>query len=110
MNKFIISFLVFLCVSFNIIGLTPGFAADNIFRQGIYKFSDFNTSVSNTFTVSNPSPNTGMFLIILNKDVNVLEAIRVIPNSEKFDLIPMMPDYRILIIGKGELHFTPKKS
>ena len=110
MKKFTISFLVFLCLSFYIIRLIPAFAADNVFRQGIYKLSDFNASESNSFTVSNPTPTTGMFLIIFDKNVNALEAIRVIPNSEKFDLIPIMPDYRILIFGKGELHFTPKKS
>lgn len=110
MGKFTISFLVFLCISVNIIGLTPAFAADNIFKQGIYGFSDFNTSVSNSFTVSNPAPTTGMFLIIFDKNVNVLEAIRIVPNLEKFDLMPILPDYRILIIGKGELHFAPNKS
>ena len=110
MKKFTVIFLIFLCLTFSVIRLIPAFAVGNTFTQGIYKLSDFNVSESNSFTVSNPTPTTGMFLIIFDKNVNVLEAIRIIPNSEKFDLMPIMPDYRILIFGKGELHFTPKKS
>ena len=110
MKKFTISFLLFLCLSFNIIGLTPAFAIGNIYKQGIYKPSDFNSSTNSSYSISNISSTQLMYLIILDEELYVIEAIRIKPNSEKFDLVPMMPNYKILIIGKGELYFSPKKS
>ena len=110
MKKFTISFLIFLCLSFNIIGLIPSFAIGNIYKQGIYKPSDFNFSGNSGYAISNTSSNQLMYLIILDEDLFVIEAIRLQPNSGKFDLIPMAPDYKILIIGKGDLYFSPKKS
>jgi hypothetical protein len=110
MKKFTISFLIFLCLSFNIIGLTPAFAIGNVYRQGIYKPSDFNSLGSSGYAISNTSSNQLMYLIILDENLFVIEAIRLQPSSEKFDLIPMAPDYKILIIGKGDLYISPKKS
>ncbi|MEQ8198977.1 MAG: hypothetical protein ABRQ27_13430 [Clostridiaceae bacterium] len=108
MKKFAISFLIFVCLFFNIIGTTPALAAGNILKQGVYKPSDFNFSVSNIFTGVNISSNQLMYLIILDENLFVVEAIWLKPGLEKLDLVPMEPGYRILIIGKGELYFTPK--
>lgn len=108
MKKFTISFLIFLCLLFNIIGSTPALAASNIFKQGVYKPSDFNFSVSNSFTVVNTSSKQPMYLIILDENLFVIEAIRLKPSLEKLDLVPMGPDYKILIVGKGDLYFAPK--
>lgn len=110
MKRVAILFLIFLCLLFNIIVLTPAFAIGNIYKQGIYKPSDFNSSTSKSYRISNTSSNQLMYLVILDENLYVIEAIRVLPNSGKFDLITMMPNYKILIIGKGELYFSPKQS
>lgn len=109
MKRFTISFLIFLCLLFNITGSTSALAAGNVFKQGVYKPSDFSFSVSNSFTVVNTSSKQLMNLIILDENLFVIEAIRMKPSLEKFVVVPMGPDYKILIIGKGDLYFAPKE-
>ena len=55
MKKFTALFLIFLCLTLNVIGLKPAFAITNTFTQGIYKLSDFNPSKSNIYFFSNIS-------------------------------------------------------
>jgi len=41
MKKYTILFLIFLCLLFNMISVTPVFA-DTSFKEGVYKATDFN--------------------------------------------------------------------
>lgn len=108
MKKVTVIFLIFLCLSFNLIRLKPVFAIGNTFTQGIYKLSDFNISDTGIFTIQNISTTEGMYLYILDENQVVMESIRLIPSIQKLDTVPIKPGYVILIIGKGEVYFTPK--
>ncbi|WP_315071132.1 hypothetical protein [uncultured Clostridium sp.] len=108
MKRFAVMFLIFLCLTFNVIRLIPAFAVGNIFTQGIYKLPDFNISNTGIFTIQNVSETEGMYLYILNENQDTMESIRLEPSIQKFDTVPIKPNYTILIIGKGEVYITPR--
>jgi hypothetical protein len=110
MKKCTALFLIFLCLTFNVIGLKPAFAAANTFTQGIYKLSDFNPSKSNTYRFSNISKTNKIYLIILDENQVILHSIRLLPDSEEHITVPILPNYRVIMLGKGELYFTPKEA
>ena len=110
MKRLTVLFLIFLSVTLNMIGWKSVFAITNTFTQGIYESSVLIPSKSNTYVFSNISLTDGVFLIILDENQVINHAIRLLPNSEKHITVPILPNYRILILGKGELYFTPMES
>lgn len=108
MKRFTVIFLIFLCLTFNVIRLISVFAVGNIFTQGIYKLSDFNLSNTGIFTIQNVSETEGVYLYILDENQVVMESIRLVPSIQKLDTVPIKPNYIILIIGKGEVYITPR--
>lgn len=110
MKKFVILFLVFFSLSFNIIGLKPTFAVPNTFKQGIYKLSDFNISPGNIYNVSNVSKAHSVHVFIFDKDYIPVQNIKLDINSLNVDTVPMEPDYLFVVTGKGEVTITPKPS
>lgn len=108
MKRFAVKFLILLFLTFNVIRLIPAFAVGNIFTQGIYKLSDFNISNTGIFTIENVSETEGMYLYILNENQDTMESIRLVPSIQKFDTVPIKPNYSILIIGKGEVYIAPR--
>jgi len=108
MKKFTILFLIFLCLSFNIIGLKPAFSISATFKQGIYKLSDFNISSGNIYVVSNISKSNSVRVFIFDKDYIPIQDIKLNPNSLNIDTVPMMPEYIFVVTGDGEVTITPK--
>ena len=107
MKKPIVIFMIFICLTFNIIGLKSAFAATNIFTQGIYKVSDLIPSKSTLYSFSNISSKEKIYFIILDENQDVVHAIRLLPKSEKHISAPILQDYRIIVLGKGDLFITP---
>lgn len=110
MKRFAVIFLIFLCLTFNVIKLIPAFAVGNVFTQGIYKLSDFSISKTGIYTIQNVSETEGMYLYILDENQVVLESIRLVPSIQKLDIVPIKPNYIILIIGNGEVYINPKST
>lgn len=109
MKRFIVIFLISLYLNFNITGLKFAFAVPgNLFSQGIYKSSDFNVSPNDVFTIQNVSTDKKMYLYILDENQVIVESIRLLPNIQKFDTVPIKPDYVILIVGEGQVYLTSK--
>ena len=46
-------------------------------------------------------------MIILDENQNILQVIRLTANSEKHNTIPILPNYTITLLGKGEVYFNP---
>lgn len=80
----------------------------NIFKEGVYKSSDFNFSENETYFVQNVSSNNSVFLTIYDENQLIIQSIRLQPNSNRYDLIPLKPDYRIVIVGNGEIFIDPR--
>ena len=108
MKKFTILFLIFLCLTFNIIGFKSAFAVSPTFKQGIYKLSDFNISPGNIYNVSNISKTNSVQVFIFDKDYIPIQNIKLDPYSLNVDTVPMTPEYILVVIGGGEVTITPK--
>lgn len=94
---FIFVFLFFL--SINLVN-KPVFAV-NSFTEGVYKAADLNFSEKNKYIVQNISNNESTYLQVFDENQIILQSIRLEPNSEKFNLVKLSPDYRIVLVGKG---------
>lgn len=100
MKKFILIFLISIFLLFN---LTSSTFAANIFKEGVYKASDFNFSPENTYSVQNVSPKDSVYILIFDENQLQMQAIRLGPQSGKYNLLPLKPDYRIAIVGTGDV-------
>jgi hypothetical protein len=105
MKKFFVSFLILLITSFNSINSINAYAA-NTFKEGIYKAADFNFSPSNIYSVQNISERNDVYLQLFDENQIIIQAIRLTPKSEKFNLISLKPSYRIVIVGNGEVYIS----
>lgn len=102
MKKFTTLLLVSIFLSLNIITTSP--KAESIsFKEGIYQLSDFNISESNTYTIQNTSPSEPMYMIIFNENQHEIQSIHLSPKSINYRLVPLQSNYRIALIGKGEV-------
>lgn len=102
MKQFNMLSLLLICLSFNISNISFAFA-ENVFKEGVYKLSDFNFSKDNIYNIKNTSNNSGVFVAIFDENQVVLQTIKLGPNSEKYNLLPLHPTDRIMIIGDGDV-------
>lgn len=105
MKKFFSVFLILLTLSFITINVKPVSAA-NTFKEGIYKAADFNFSPSNLYSVQNISATDDVYLQLFDENQIIIQAIRLVPKSEKFNLISLKPSYRIVIVGNGQVYIS----
>ena len=104
MKRFITIFLVFLSLSFNIIKVVP--ATTNYFKEGVYKAADLNVSLNNIYKIQNVSATNTVYIILFDENQLVIQSVRLEPNSLKYNLLPLKPEYRIVIIGNGEVYIS----
>lgn len=108
MKKFTILLLIFLCLTFNVMGLKPAFAVAATFKEGIYTLADFNVSPNNVYTIKNVSKTTGVTVLIYNEDFVNIQIMKLEPDSITIDTIPMKANYTLIVVGYGEITITPK--
>jgi len=101
MKKFTASFLILLCLLLNTI--VTSVAAANLFKEGFYKAADYKFSSNNSYTIQNISPDGSVYVLIFNENQIVQQSMRLEPQSSEYNLLPLKPDYSIVIIGKGEV-------
>ena len=110
MKKLIPFLLILICLSFNIIIVTPAFAA-NVFKEGVYTVSDLNFSSNNLYAIQNISSNNGVYIAIFDtKNTITTQSIKLGPQSLKYKLLPLSPTDRIMIIGDGDVYISPRIS
>ena len=102
MKKFTIILLILICLFLNVFKAIPAFAVTS-FKEGIYQLSDFNISQGNNYTIQNTSPNDSIYMILFDENQHELQSIHLSPKSINYRLIPLQPNYRITIIGNGEV-------
>lgn len=101
MKKFILVFSLFLCLSFSLC-IMPSVAETKPLKQGFYTAGDLKLSPNTGHTVRNPSFSERVYILIFDSNQNFLQSIRLRPQSEKYNLIPLKDDYTIVIDGDGE--------
>ena len=81
MKKITMSFLILICLSFNMINATPVFAA-NVFKEGVYKAADFNFSPNDAYNVQNVSPDHSVYVLLFDENQLRLQSIRLDRNHQ----------------------------
>ena len=102
MKKFAPLLLILIFLSFNMINITSAFAA-NVFKEGVYKAADFNFSQDNIYNIQNISSEYSVYVLIYDDNQLGIQSIRLEPNSLKYNLRPLKTNYRIVIVGNGEV-------
>lgn len=102
MKKFIYALVFFFFISSSIV-ISPCMAENKILKRGFYKVEDLNLSLDATHTVQNNSFNERIYIFILDSTETPIQAIRIWPQSQKFNLFPLKAGYKIIITGDGEL-------
>lgn len=108
MKKYTALFLIFLVISFNIIGLKTTFATANAFKEGIYTINDLKPSKDGIYTVKNISKNNNIRLLVFDENYAIIQSTKIEANSEDTDIVPIQPNYIIVVAGDGELEIEPK--
>ena len=101
MKRFTIM-LVLICLLFSTLIIMPAFAVTK-FKEGVYQLSNFNVSSGNLYTIQNISSTDSAYVILFDEDQRTLQSIRLESNSQSYDLLPLKPEYRIVIIGNGDI-------
>lgn len=96
---------VFLFVSFSFNTVSALAETKNTFSEGIYSISDLKLLPNVSYKIENVSGGKS-FISIFNNDLILEESIRLESNSLKYILKPMQYDYKIVIIGTGQLLFS----
>ncbi|GAA0765244.1 hypothetical protein GCM10008908_01500 [Clostridium subterminale] len=102
MKKFTAILLISITLVLSTFASTRVFA-ENVFTEGVYKATDFNLSPNETYVVQNISPDSSVFLTLYDENQLIIQSIRLEPKSAKYNLIPLKPDYRIVIVGNGQI-------
>ena len=79
------------------------------YKEGIYTLTDFAPTKDNLYTIQNISSKDNSYLIVMDENLTSLQFIRLEPKSPIHDLIPLTPQYRIVIFGAGEVSIKPAK-
>ncbi|MDS0526671.1 hypothetical protein NNC19_13345 [Clostridium sp. SHJSY1] len=109
MKKFIILFLTFLCLSFNLLGITTlAVTSSNVLKQGVYKLSDLNVSTENLYDITNISQNEDAYLLVFDENFVIMQSLRLSPSIKSFNLVPLKPSYQLVVLGKSEVYINPR--
>jgi len=105
MKRFISAFLFFLCLFFANSTISYAEIPKDV-SQGIYTIDTLKLSPDTDYVVQNNSFNERALLIIYDSKPNLIQLIRLTPQSKKQNLIPLKNDYTIIILGNGILNFS----
>lgn len=105
MKRFIAAFLFFLYLFFAISKISYADISNEV-KQGVYTIDTLKLSPDTDYTVQNNSFNERILLIIYDSKPNLLQMIRLTPQSKKYNLKQLKNDYTILVLGKGILNFS----
>ncbi|BCZ44473.1 hypothetical protein psyc5s11_05400 [Clostridium gelidum] len=105
MKKFTSVLLISLFLSFNMLIVTS-VAETKVLKEGFYKATELNFSPDRVYAIQNISQNNAIFMLIFDGNQNLQQSIRLKPQSQKFSLIPIGPNYRLVIAGNGEVSIS----
>lgn len=106
MKKTLVFFLHFFFFFF-IIFMIPTIANAQVLKKGFYKIIDSNLSPDTTYTIENISFNERIYILIFDANATALQGIRLKPQSQKYNLVPLQLGYKFVLIGDGDLVISP---
>ncbi|MFW2491971.1 hypothetical protein ACN077_25940 [Clostridium chromiireducens] len=105
MKRFILASIFFTILIFNIFDI-PSVAETKILRRGFYRIENLNLEQNTIYTIQNTSFNEHIYIVIIDNNQNLVQAIRLWPQSQKFNLVPLQSGYKIVVTGDGDLTIT----
>ena len=105
MKKFILAFIFFAFLMFNIFDI-PSMAEIKVLKRGFYRIENLNLEPNTIYTIQNTSFNDHIYIVIIDDNQNLVQAIRLWPQSQKFNLVPLQSGYKIVVTGDGNLTIT----
>jgi len=104
MKKFILIFSVFLFISF-VMNTTITIAQPTQnFSEGFYHVETLKLVPNVSYNVRNVSASRVLMIIVDGNEV-IQQLLRFESNSKQYVMIPLQFDYKIIIIGNGQLSF-----
>ena len=107
MKRFNMLFLISLFLSFNMF-IATSVAETKALKEGFYKISDLNFSPNDIYTIQNDSFIDRVQVFIFDENQTIIQSLRLKPQAPKYELQPLQPDYKIAIIGNGEVIISQK--
>ena len=109
MKKFTILFLIFLCLSFDFFGVTTfAVSSTNVLKEGVYTLSDLNISPDNLYDIVNVSSEEDAYILIFDENYVIMQSLRLSPSIKSFNLVPLKPNNKLVILGKTEVYISPR--
>lgn len=100
MKKFIVMLLIVLSLPFTITNAEPKGVTKTL-TEGVYDVNTFDVPLNELHQVQNVSDKDVAYFIVFSEDETIIQSLKLIPNSPKYELLPLDPSYIIVIIGKG---------
>ena len=102
MKKFIAVILFSFTLSFSTVKAAPQNTIPPL-KEGVYEANNIISTLSDLHYVQNISKTDIAYFIVFNDDETLIQSIKLIPDSHKYELYPLDPSYRIVVIGKGSV-------
>jgi hypothetical protein len=106
MKKIFVLTLVFICIFFNSFSIKTPAVQGNLIKEGIYDVSNLGLSLDKIYEIQNTSKDKMAFVILFDDHDEMIQFIKLIPDSSKQRLLPMKAQYRLVIIGTTEVFIS----
>jgi len=102
MKKFIVILLILVTT---ILGtpITTYAYSRNMYKEGFYEISDFNPSKDGSYHVENMSSYSVCVIVFNENNINT-QVLYLEPKSSRHYLVSLKSEYKIVIVGDGEIH------
>ncbi|ERK32270.1 hypothetical protein [Clostridium intestinale] len=106
MKKVFMLTLVFICILFNSFSIKTPAVQGNLIKEGIYNVSNLNLDLNKVYEIQNTSKDKDAFVLLFDDHDNILQFIKLMPDSSKQRLLPLKAQYRIIILGTTEVFIS----
>ncbi len=107
MKKIFVLTLVFICILFNSFSIkTLAIPQGNLIKEGIYDVSNLGLALDKVYEIQNTSKDKMAFVILFDDHDNMIQFIKLLPDSSKQRLLPMKAHYRLIILGTTEVFIS----
>ncbi|MNN72537.1 hypothetical protein D3C81_1885870 [compost metagenome] len=107
MKKVFILTLVFICILFNSFSIkTLAIPQGNLIKEGIYDIENLDLDLNKIYDIQNTSKTEMAFVILFDDHSNMIQFIKLMPDSSKQKLLPMKAHYRLIILGTTEVFIS----
>lgn len=105
MKKFFILSFIFIFLSlYTNISISIAQATD--FKEGFYRVDGVNFVADKAYIIQNNSFSDRSFVLVFDSNDTIQQAVRLIPQSTKYTLLPFKPNYKIVIVGNGNISIS----